>query len=358
MPQQDEKTTTNPAKRVAYLSLLRVLSCLGIVVLHTYYTYVSYFEASPAQRVVSFAVRNAMMWAVPCFVMVTGALLLDPSRTVTIKKLFTKYILRAALAIGIFTLVFYVFDLWMSATGPRLSDVTAILMKLYEDGSWTHMWYLYMLIGLYLLMPAYRLVAGGASDATMRYLLLVGAVFLILLPNLDVLTGRKTGFYIGVYTVYPLYLFLGYALHQGIIRIPRRTAGIMFGAAIVVIAALTVVQMKQGSAALSKLLGNYSFAVIAVAAAGLFALLKEEEQKSTAAMKTATRKVVDLIDENAFGIYLVHFMVLKFAVVILRFNPYQAGGNLLLAVISLLVFVLSLLLTALLRKIPFMKKVL
>ncbi len=384
MPQEESLAKKSPIpQRIDYLSLIRVISCIGIVALHTYYVFISYFETSQGQRFVSFAVRNAMMWAVPCFVMVTGALLLEPSREVTIKKLFTKYISRAALAILVFTLVFYLFDLWMSATLPRLSDMTAILGQLYGDGSWSHMWYLYMLIGLYLLMPAFRLVTAGAGDAVMRYLLLIGALFLILLPNIDAIFGLKAGLYISVYTVYPFYLFLGYALHKGILKIKRPAAAGMLAVSLIVIVILTAVQMRQGSAVLQKLLGNYSFIAVALASSGLFALLKpkeaaaednesdaeaENEQNAKASpnrkdQKKTGKKEAGLIalhfmDQHSFGIYLLHFMVLKFAVVILQLDPYKAGGNLLLIVVTMLVFAVSLLLTFLLRLIPGVKKIL
>ena len=54
-----------------------------------------------------------MMWAVPCFVMVTGALLLDENREVSFDKLFNKYILRVLGALVVFSMVFRIFDIIM-----------------------------------------------------------------------------------------------------------------------------------------------------------------------------------------------------------------------------------------------------
>ncbi len=342
--------------RYPYLSLIRVISCLGIVFLHTYYVYVSYFPASLMQQTVSFAVRNAMMWAVPCFVMVTGALLLDPERPISFKKLFSKYILRAVLAIVIFTLIFFAFDLWVAGTPPKLSDIPAVLVKMMTNDSWSHMWYLYMLIGLYLLMPAFRLITAGADEKTLRYLILVGLIFMLVFPTLETLLGVKIGFYIPVPPVHPFYLFLGYVLHKRIIRIPRWLGAPMFAAGVLSSLILTQLQMFQEITIIKKLVTNYSFVIIALMAAGLFSLFRTDEKKADTPGKK--HRLLSFLDVQSFGIYLLHFLLLKLAVTQINWNPYQAGGNLVLILVTLAVFLLSLGLTWCLRLIPFVRKLL
>lgn len=82
--------------RVHSFSYLRAAACFAIVLLHTVFCAVSLFpeEASATQALLSNIVVNNMMWAVPCFLMVSGALLLNPERPVTVKKCLTKYIPR------------------------------------------------------------------------------------------------------------------------------------------------------------------------------------------------------------------------------------------------------------------------
>lgn len=364
-------------QRQSYLSLIRVISCIGVVILHTYYVYVSYFEATIAQRALSYGIRNAMMWAVPCFVMVTGALLLDPARSLSFRKLFTRYISRMLITILVFTLVFYAFDLWLTGTWPSLKDIPAALLAMVTDGSWSHMWYLYMLLGLYLLMPAFRLITAGADRHTLRYLILIGLAFMVLLPTLETVLGFKSGFYLPVYTVYPFYLFLGYVLHKQIIRIPRWLGAPMFVAGILATVILTRLQIARQITAIGKLTGNYSFIIIALMAAGLFSLLKPREgaahqqEHPNSSRLTASNSSADdgsalgfgtrfllFLDAHSFGIYLLHFLILKFAVTQIRWNPYRFGGNLMLVPVTVAVFLLSLGLCWILKKIPGIRKIL
>ena len=66
-------------KYYANLSFLRAVACVAIVVLHTVNSAAILYEGriSRVDYGVSMAVVEALAWAVPCFLMVTGALLLD-----------------------------------------------------------------------------------------------------------------------------------------------------------------------------------------------------------------------------------------------------------------------------------------
>ena len=83
-----EAGTSANNSRVYSFSYLRAAACFAIVLLHTVFCAVSLFpeEASATQALLSNIVVNNMMWAVPCFLMVSGALLLNPERPVTVKN--------------------------------------------------------------------------------------------------------------------------------------------------------------------------------------------------------------------------------------------------------------------------------
>ena len=105
-------------KRFFYLSFIRVIACISIVILHCFKYSLALSQAgtiklSNSQITCSNIMLYLMNWAVPCFVMVTGALLLDNSKQITYKKLFSKYILKMALLILIFSIIFQIIDTLM-----------------------------------------------------------------------------------------------------------------------------------------------------------------------------------------------------------------------------------------------------
>ena len=66
-------------REIFFLSELRAIACIAIVILHTFYA-ASVYAPDHTAKIAALTTRNLMMWAVPCFVMVSGALLLDSAR--------------------------------------------------------------------------------------------------------------------------------------------------------------------------------------------------------------------------------------------------------------------------------------
>lgn len=387
-------------KNIFGFSLLRVISALAIVIFHTYYLAMSSYGWGTAGYIVSVTLRNAMLFAVPCFVMVSGALLLDPSREITYRRLFSRYILKALLALVIFTFLFTLYDALLSSAatgasagssaGPSAADgfsfvsvLTDTFKNLYIDGSWPHMWYLYLLLALYLMLPIYRKAAAGMSPNDFRYLLLLLLVFQFLWPLLGKLTGSSTAFYICTSTVYPFYLFLGYALFKHYLPCTKTLGLCLLLVGTIITCLLTVLGAARGitfgassasvGTTLLSLVNSYSFPSVILQGAGMFMLIMapyavapdtdNETPDSSEAPENGTgfKRLIHSIDSCSFGIYLLHLVPLKFLFYSTSFAPEVLAlpvGLLLLLLIALVDFFLSYLITLMLRKIPGVKRVL
>ena len=211
-----EAGTSANTFRVHSFSYLRAAACLAIMLLHTVFCAVSLFpeEASATQALLSNIVVNNMMWAVPCFLMVSGALLLNPERPVTVKKCLTKYIPRMLIALVVFCLLFRTLEILVNHEPVNAETLLSGFYEIFSGTSWSHVWYLYLMIGIYLLLPFYHKIASNSTAGELRYLMIVYVIFLSLVPVLKTF-GISVGFYICVSTIYPFYLFCGYALRQG-----------------------------------------------------------------------------------------------------------------------------------------------
>ena len=308
-------------------SNLRALSCLAIVILHTFYAAMAVAGITPEQKQMCMMVRNSMFWAVPCFVMVTGALLLDPSRDVTWEKIRKKYLRRILKALVGFSLLFFLFDTFTSGKSFSLGMVREWLVQMVTDTGWSHMWYLYLMIAIYLMLPFYRMIAAQASGKELRRLLVIYLVFQSVFPAVSKLWGTDLGFYLCVNTVYPLYLFGGYYLARKK-SLPSGSedrgrdllAGALLTAAgLAAILVCTGLGFRQESGVFSKLVGNYSFPGAAAASAGMFLLVRS--------VFSGPNSFLEQIDRNSFGIYLIHMLFLKLLIVVLKFDPFRMGGG-------------------------------
>lgn len=362
-------------KKILYLSYLRAVACISIIILHTVNVAVILYQEqiSNGERIASLSVVHCMMWAVPCFVMVTGTLLLDKNRTVTIKDVFRKYILRIIIALIAFSLIFALFDMLMNKDGIGAAFLAKGFLNALTGDGWAHMWYLYLLIGLYLLLIAYRAIANHLSDQEYRFLLIVYVVFLSLLPLLN-MWNAKAGFYIHVSSIYPFYLFAGYAIAENKLKINRWISILLMVIGILGIIGFTVLDAKNVRIAYGNLLG-YSSIFVLLLAVGVFSFVKnffgpsvdtqqkvgaEEEKGMAAPEKTGIiGKIFLEIDRCSFGIYLIHMIFVRLVLRYWRLNPYTSNVTVLVfAGVILAVLIVSYGVTALLKLIPGVKKIL
>lgn len=357
-----EAGTSANTFRVYSFSYLRAAACLAIVLLHTVFCAVSLFpeEASATQALLSNIVVNNMMWAVPCFLMVSGALLLNPERPVTVKKCLTKYIPRMLIALVVFCLLFRALEILVNHEPVNAETLLSGFYEIFSGTSWSHVWYLYLMIGIYLLLPFYHKIASNSTTGELRYLMIVYVIFLSLVPVLKTF-GISVGFYICVSAIYPFYLFCGYALRQGVWRV-NRGLGLLFlliGTAAVV---LFTVLKENGTIKAAGVFYGYSSIFVILQSIGVFTLFGCAADKTGAPRKEKSPgvfgKFVLEIDKCSFGIYLLHMIFVRGILKHTKLHPYGAGSPFVLIGLTLGIFFVSFILTWILKKIPGVKKIL
>lgn len=372
--------------RVWYFSRIRALACIAVVVLHTFFCAARLLSPDDLNRAVAFIVRNAMSFAVPSFVMVTGALLLNPHKSLSVAHLFKRYLLRVVLVLSVFTFLFVLFDHVVDQRpGGSFVVLTTWLQTLVKGTSWLHMWYLYMLIALYLMLPLYRALASALTQNELRYLLVLLFIFQAALPTLNAITGLQIFFYLFVYTVYPFYLFLGYALHTKQLRISLSVAVCIGFVCTAVLLVLTYLGIMWKNDQLQAITSSYASVLVVGQALGFFRLLQgrmyagrmgaeraggehahhEHAHHEHVDYKRTNRKPTALIvslDTCSFGIYILHVLVLYTLYRVLLVRPYELSDGVLIPTLVLLgiaalTLCVSWFLTWLLKHVPLIRRV-
>ena len=323
--------------RVPQYSWIRVIACFAIVLLHTLDNSLSYFSDTvpPGQTIAVRTATTLLMWAVPCFLMVTGALLLDNAREIPISKLFGKYIRRMVLALVVFTLIFTVIKY---AAGEKDDLLISFARDLFQCSSMSYLWYLYLMIGLYLMMPFYRMVTRAASERMLQYLVLVLIVFTSILPLAQYL-GLESGFYIPTSVIYPAYLFIGYLLSRN-----NMSAGKALILLIVCCAAAAGLMVRFGGTDLDMdALTGYGSPLIVGMSASVFSLMMR--------IRAGAGEILTSIDKCTFGIYLIHMIGVRLVMKEMGLDPFAFGPFGFIGM-SIVFFIASYGITWLIRKVP------
>jgi len=203
------------AARRTELDALRLLCLFAIVMIHLVSgAWEDEPVASAAWRVLN--VFDALSrFGVPVFVMISGALLLDPARAVTLRDLYLRRVPRLACA-WVFWSLLYASRYLMVGRGAPVGETLRTFFDAFLSGEF-HLWFIGMLIGLYMAAPFLRPAA--ADPKLRRYFLLLSALIASVLPSLAELfpalpfAGTLVdALYLYVPAGYSLYFMLGYAL--------------------------------------------------------------------------------------------------------------------------------------------------
>lgn len=293
---------------------LRVLATFAVVVIHCC-SKESLEVASFEWNTIHF--YNCLsQWAVPAFVMISGALFLG--RELTIRKLFKKSILRIATAFLFWSVLYACWRFFVTNEKNSVREVILSIIK----GHY-HMWFLFLIVGLKFEGPA------------------------------SILNEFVSKFQVEMVLGYSGYFILGYLLAQ--IHIRNKTEVLIYtiglsGLAITFFASTWTAKHQESTGLFSdELTVNVLMMTVAV-----FVFAKQHMNKLVKSAKAMF--ILSYISKCTFGVYLVHPLIIDclkryVGITNLSFNPIIS-----VPILALIVFVCSMGVSAILNKIPFVKK--
>ncbi len=313
---------------------MRIIACFAIILLHSLFASTVYYEASMTDFDVIFEriFEHLLMWAVPVFLMISGALLLEPEKEVTLKKIYTGYIKRLLIALVVFTLIFQIFDYVIEGANGVFGEW---IQDLFLGRSWAHMWYLYMMIGLYIMLPLYKKVT-EADDKFVIYTIIVLVVFTSIVPMIGSF-GFEIAFGIPTATVYPLYMFLGYHYRNNPLSIKISICLLAVSTAVIV--TTSCLGTNEWMLAFSK----YNSFFVIMQTVGLFNLMYRTDFKEN--------RFVESLNKCSFGIYIIHMIGIRAVMKWMGIDPYEYGP-LFFILLGVALFFASYAVTYAIRKIP------
>lgn len=196
--------------RLAYADLLRTCSALAVVILHISAGWISETPVGSIDWTVLCTYDSLVRWCVPMFVMLSGMFLLDPKKSVTFRDIFFKYILRILIALLVWGTFYALLDYGRSGWQFTWAGVRGALHHVLWADTHYHLWFLYAIIGLYLLTPILRSFVKGASRGTFHWFFAVTFLFYSLLPTLQALFPNRMALPMAWANRLDIHLVLGY----------------------------------------------------------------------------------------------------------------------------------------------------
>jgi surface polysaccharide O-acyltransferase-like enzyme len=279
---------------IQYANALRALAIMAVVMIHVVASLIA-VDISKTWWLAN-VIESFARWSVPVFVMVSGALLLgkDEPLSVFLQKRASKIIIPF-----LFWILFY--ELLKVRTDIDMFSLKTAIVNIYTDKTFYHLWFLYMIVGIYLITPIFRPIAQNSK-------LLIYFIIVWLLLRVENLifyfTSMHTGFKLGMFLGFTGYFLLGYLLAKHKLS-KKVTALIYIGG---VVGLLITIFGTYFSTASKGVLDIYWYDYLSLntilVSAAIFVLFKQNFNFNVG--------FVSSFAAASFGIYLIHPFFLVF----------------------------------------------
>lgn len=335
------------AEKNSYIIYLRVIATFFVVMIHASTGFLYRINTEAFDWSYANWINAATRCSVPIFVIISGYLLLHKDENTWL--FYKKRIPKLLYPFAFWTLIYLVYYFYRYTNFESLSSekIGSIILDKILHGANAHLWYLYMIIGLYFAIPFLRKIMLQSTNREIEIFLFFWMLSMCFTskPLYSVMPKFDLTFFSG----YVGYLVLGYYLSIQDFKFKNRTwVFAITYILMVVIGAIGTNILNQGANKLNTFFYNYVFVTTAIAAASLFLWVKES------VMQAKVPNWILIVDKYSFGIYLSHIIPLNYLHPLIS-KHLSTAWVIPLATISTVIA--SVLITLIIRKIPYGKYV-
>ena len=344
-------TKTGP-ERLYWIDQLRVLACFAVVLLHVSGVAVVEAKFASIDWHIGNLLDSATRWSVPVFVLISGALLLNPARSIPPLEFYKQRITRLIIPTLGWTVLYLCLLTLLSDDGLTVQERIEALLR----GRFVHIWFLYMIFGLYLVTPFLQTYIGASTFKERNLLLVVLFIIATAASTLNAfLEKTPQSLAITLFVPFTLYYVAGYQL----LAFDAKSISpvYLWGGVIVAILAVaggTYLFVEYwDNTARGRWLYRYLSPPVIVMALGIFMLALKNAQNIKPA-NSATRKIVESISAATLGIYLIHPLFLSFLDRFV-FSVMDFSALISIPITTIIIFLLSYIAIYIISKLPFVK---
>lgn len=162
-----------------YISILNVLACIGVVILHTFET----GYTSDANFVFEVLIRAIAYCAVPVFFMITGATLIDYRERYDTKTFFKKRLLKVIIPLIIWSIIYFIINFFKGKFSINDLSFKFVFEYFFLVKTNPIFCFFVVIIGIYLAIPVISLIPQESRRKAFLYIIIITFVFNQFLPD-------------------------------------------------------------------------------------------------------------------------------------------------------------------------------
>ena len=340
--------------RYLYMDILNILAIISVVALHcggigNTFSTARWWKTSLIIEVVCY-------FAVPIFVMLSGANLMSYRKKYDTKTFFKKRFNRVLIPTVVWFTIMSIWKIFIIKT-LNVDDIGIVgfINLLFENKIEFTYYYLFVILGLYLTMPLLSQLTDEKYRKTLWYVVGVFFIFNSLVPGILSLFKINWNYDFSILIgCYAMYAILGYLLSTQ--DVPKKYRYIIYAFAILGLiyryVTTYIFSYAAGKNVILTWKGHSQFAVILLSCA-VFLFVKNLNLKKL----ENNKKVTDIIAKIAncsFGVYLLHLIVRYYETELFNINIHSWQWRTTGVITT---YLISLLIVLIIKKIPVLKRI-
>lgn len=339
---------SQPAKTsIFYIDLLRFIAAIAVIIIHVLGPFRHMFGTlEETEWLAAMGYNSVTRWAVPVFMMISGALLLSNARPFNCKHYLTRRLAKVVIPFVAWTII-YAFMAGFGEHGWDSQASAKLLTESTNEPVWYHMWFFYDFIPLYFVIPFLLLILQRLDEEHVK-LLIASWLLLTLMHMLKVETPLRQNL-----ILYSGYLIFGWYLFNRDNRAELKY-WVIAGIACLAMNFLGSWYFAHQDGKYSTFFMGYKSLNTVIIGGMLFVICQTYADR----IQGKSRAFISLIAKYSLGIYLLHPLLL-IPVRNLQNGIYELFGSNWLAIpaISLITLFIALVCTIILAKIPVIRRI-
>lgn len=340
-------------KRRPELDILRLLATLAVIMTHLCAGIILSIDIYSFDWGFLNCLRAAATWDVPVFVMISGCLFLDSKRTVSIKLMYQKYVKHIAVCFCVWSALFQALYYYTGRYDLNWKGIVSqILIGPYP------FWYLFMLAGIYMVVPFLKQFI--SNKVLIQYFLLLFilmefvANYGINLPYIGTIIAEifnKATFH---FTLgFTGYYMLGYYLVTYKVSDKLEKILYVLGILCVIFSCVATTWQSRRDGVYNEWFSKYLMPNVIVESASIFTFFVKRVSRLD--FSPLAQRIWKFLTIHGFGVYLVHALVIEM-LNLFNITVISASPLVMVPMLTITVYLISLVLTWLIRKIPVVGK--
>ena len=329
--------------------MLNMLAIMGVLFLH--HNSAMHAYSNSGTWITAIAVKSVFFFAVPLFLMITGATLLGYRQRYDTKAFFKKRLTKIIIPL-IFWSVFMLFWGVYYSHEIKMPSTPIEFFNSFMGSKFCSIYYfMFTILGIYITLPPLSPLAEKKNRGLLRYAIIAFFILNTLIPDIlsffKLWPSSSIRLQLTGWIIYPL---IGYYLNTATINRKWRIALYLLGIASIAYHFLTTYLMSTSAGALKIPASEYTQFHVILTTSAVFVFAKNLKLK----LSGKCQDVLRTLSGCSFGVYLIHIPIMLLERQIFQIAPKSIIYRFLF---PFLTYAICVGIVLLLKKIPFLRRI-